>query len=49
MTKSALATYIETQNIARFQALLETETVPDKRKVLALLLEQEKAKHAARQ
>jgi hypothetical protein len=48
MPDSALANFIETQNIARFRALLETETDPEKRRVLLRLLEQERAKLDAR-
>lgn len=40
--------FIETQNIARFKALLETETDPDKRRIIKQLLAEEEAKHAAR-
>ena len=48
MTNNALANFIETQNIVRFQTLLEIETHPDKRKILIQLREQEEAKRAAR-
>ncbi|MEO8317657.1 MAG: hypothetical protein ABJA75_02865 [Bradyrhizobium sp.] len=48
MPKSAQANFIETQNIARFKSLLQTEAHPDKRKILTLLLAEEEAKHTAR-
>jgi hypothetical protein len=39
----------QTQNIARFKALLDTEEHPDKRQILIqLLADEEEAKHAAR-
>ncbi len=40
--------FVETQNIARFKVLLETESDPDKRRVIKQLLAEEEAKHAAR-
>lgn len=40
--------FIETQNIARFKALLETEADPERRRVIQQLLAEEEAKHAAR-
>lgn len=40
--------FIETENIARFKVLLETEANPEKRRVLKQLLADEEAKHAAR-
>lgn len=48
MLHNALASFVETQNIARFRALLETETHPDKRNILLRLLQQEEVKRAAR-
>lgn len=39
------ATYIATQNIARFKALLREEKDPDKRRILLQLLADEVAKH----
>jgi hypothetical protein len=36
--------FVETENIAHFKALLETETNPDKRRVLQKLLADEEAK-----
>lgn len=42
----ALRDFVETQNIARFRALLETEMLPHERKVLIQLLAEEEAKHA---
>lgn len=38
--------FIETENIARFKALLVTENDPHKRDTLLKLLEAEEAKHA---
>ncbi|WP_454621310.1 hypothetical protein [Bradyrhizobium cenepequi] len=43
-----LAHFIETENIAYFTALLETETEPHKRQQLMRLLAAERAKRAAR-
>ena len=48
MTQDKMADYIETQNIAYYKTLLETEAHPDKRETLIELLAQEEAKHAAR-
>jgi hypothetical protein len=48
MPQDKMADYIETQNIAYYKTLLETEAHPDKRKTLIELLAQEEAKHAAR-
>jgi chromosomal replication initiation ATPase DnaA len=48
MSHDELANFVETQNIARFRALLETETHPDKREILIRLLQQEQAKSDAR-
>ncbi len=45
MPRDPLANFVETQNIARFRALLAAETHPDKRKVLTELWAQEEAKH----
>jgi hypothetical protein len=42
-----MQSYIETQNIAHFKLLLETETHPDKRKILLRLLAEEEAKRTA--
>jgi hypothetical protein len=42
----ALRDFVETQNIARFKALLETELLPHERKVLIQLLGEEEARHA---
>ena len=36
--------FIDTQNIVHFKRLLETETHPDKRKILLQLLAEEEAK-----
>ena len=41
-----MQSFIETQNIAHFKLLLETETHPDKRKIPLQLLAEE-AKHVA--
>lgn len=41
----ALRDFVETQNIARFRALLKTETRPQERKVLVQLLADEEARH----
>jgi hypothetical protein len=45
---NCMQSYIEMQNIARFKLLLKTETHPDQRKILQLLLAEEEAKHVAR-
>ena len=42
-----MQSFIETQNIAHFKLLLETETHPDKRKILLQLLAEEEAKRTA--
>ena len=42
-----MQSFMETQNIARFKLLLETETHPDKRKILLQLLAEEEAKRTA--
>ena len=42
-----MQSFIETQNIAHFKLLLETETHPDKRKIPLQLLAEEEAKRAA--
>lgn len=42
-----MKSFIETQNISRFKLLLETETHPDKRKILLQLLAEEEAKRIA--
>lgn len=42
-----MQSFIETHNIAHFKLLLETETHPDKRKILLQLLAEEEAKRAA--
>ncbi len=47
MPRDPLANFVETQNIARFRALLAVENHPDKRKILIELLAQEEAKHMA--
>jgi len=43
-----MQSFIETENIALFKLLLQTESHPDKRKILLQLLAEEKAKHIAR-
>ena len=47
MPRNPLTNFVETQNIARFRALLAVESHPDKRKILIELLAQEEAKHMA--
>ena len=42
-----MKSFIETRNISRFKLLLETETHPDKRKILLQLLAEEEAKRIA--
>ena len=42
-----MQSFIETQNIAHFKLLLETETHSDKRKILLQLLAEEEAKLTA--
>ena len=42
-----MQSFIETQNIVHFKRLLETETQPDKRKILLQLLAEEEAKFIA--
>jgi hypothetical protein len=42
----ALRDFVETQNIAHFKALLETEVHPYERRVLIQLLGEEEARHA---
>ncbi len=42
-----MQSFIETQNIAHFKLLLETETHPDKRKILLRLLAEQEAKRTA--
>jgi len=42
-----MQSFIKTQNIAHFTLLLETETHPDKRKILLQLLAEEEAKCTA--
>jgi hypothetical protein len=44
----ALLDFAETENITHSKALVETETHPDKRKILFELLSEEEAKHLAR-
>ena len=39
-----MQSFIETQNIVHFKRLLETETHPDKRKILLQLVAEEEAK-----
>ena len=41
----AMEAYIASQNIARFKALLQEETHPDKRSILLRLLANEVARH----
>jgi hexokinase len=48
MSQDKQANYIETQDIAYFTTLLETETRPDEREVLMRLLADVIAKRAAR-
>ena len=48
MPQDNQANYIETQDIAYFTALLETEIQPDEREVLTRLLADVIAKRAAR-
>ena len=48
MPQNKLADFVETENIAYFKTLLDTETDPVKRTTLKRLLTDEEAKHAAR-
>lgn len=40
--------FVETENIARFKTILETEVNPDRRTIVTRLLAEEEAKRAAR-
>ena len=46
--QNKLADFVETENIAYFKTLLDTETDPVKRATLKRLLTDEEDKHAAR-
>ena len=48
MPQNNFADFVETENIARYKTLLETETHPDKRQILIRLLADEEVKHAVR-
>lgn len=48
MPQDKLANYVETENIAHFTSLLETETDFGKRETFTKLLAVEKAKYTAR-
>jgi len=48
MPSYKLSNFVETQNIARFKALLVAEQHPDKRQILIQLLADEEAKQEAR-
>jgi len=45
MQQDRLTNFVETQNIARFRALLAEETHPDKRRILIQLLAEAEQKH----
>lgn len=48
MAMAEMDDFIETENIARFKTILETEVNPDRRTMVTRLLAEEEAKRAAR-